>query len=540
MLPIDCLERAVTWPELTKALGLPDSGLRGPQECPLCHGRMVIYDDNRKGGLWHHCYTCGSCGDGLALAASYWGLPLVLVPEKLAAAGVPLGEGLLSMDTIEKYVDERSDEHLVEALWKRCQSYLIQNQRAATLNTLRVRFRLQAPISEERWRQGPGQCLGAMRKGEVEALFKAFRRPGKEGRLSVFHGPGWGDVLVVPYYDLPGRICGVFCVGRKGDREDKVFRGHLLAGQRGRHEEAGLAGLPFVLGRQDDIVAVEDPLLFARLHVKHFSTTTVPLSLIAWQDGSGAKTVSAWQCLQGRHVIFWDWAPSHKTWAQVIRADGYLCTLGPHDEGVANIDHYLRLKAPADLLKKVLRHATPWRNALSNRVVREGLDWSEAMLLQVSKEVNIDEVVSQLSAGAQEVLQSAMLRRPVSREAQVGELEVAEHHGMWFQRLARGERLISNFTLRVSGMQTVKGVVAYRGELITRDGVRVPFAMTSKGTRKYLDTLGQDRVNMAKGGPLFLRDGWGSKLLTIALTMCPLPDSMIGEKLSPEEVAQLE
>jgi hypothetical protein len=85
---------------------------------------------------------------------------------------------------------------------------------APTLKALRTRLHLHHSLSDNCWRQGPGQLLGGLPKDEVEACFcpastgqggggdaACYRLNPSAGR--VFEGPGWTDVLAVPYADLP-------------------------------------------------------------------------------------------------------------------------------------------------------------------------------------------------------------------------------------------------------------------------------------------------------------------------------------------------
>src|SRR5215471_13353092 len=84
----------VPWPELAAVLDIPlaSAALPAVADCPVCHGggSLHVYEDNIKGGGWHHCFACGSQGDLVELAAAAWELPVDVTLVKLAQEGIPL------------------------------------------------------------------------------------------------------------------------------------------------------------------------------------------------------------------------------------------------------------------------------------------------------------------------------------------------------------------------------------------------------------------------------------------------------------------
>lgn len=101
------------------------------------------------------------------------------------------------------------------------------------------------------------------------------------GRLGV--GKGWGDVLAIPCYDLPGRICGFEFIGRQAGPEDRLYYSGGLD-RLGRAQlqptplaEAGLAGGAQLLERDaragQSVLAVADATLLLRLQVRHFAVS---------------------------------------------------------------------------------------------------------------------------------------------------------------------------------------------------------------------------------------------------------------------------
>ena len=149
----------------------------------------------------------------------------------------------------------------LSALWQRARDWL-PRARSPALNRLRGRLGLADHLSPQRWREGPGRLLGGSPREEVEACFcplstgqggarpQRYRLNPSRGRVCA--GPGWSDVLVIPYHDLPGRLCAFTFIGREGGPADRVFRPQRVLARSGSNQhqsqppyqaEAGLAGL---------------------------------------------------------------------------------------------------------------------------------------------------------------------------------------------------------------------------------------------------------------------------------------------------------
>src|SRR4051794_30469352 len=312
------------------------------------------------------------------------GLPATLT--QLARLGAPLPAEALDPERVADYVrDYPGSRRRLAALWEGARDWL-PVARSPALARLRLGLGLIDDLGPERWRQGPGRLLGALPREEVEACFgplstgqggahpHRYRLNPSRGR--VFRGPGWSDVLVIPYYDLPGRVCAFTFIGRDGGPADRVFRPRRVLARSGSNQparqppylaEAGLAGLETVeaalpcFGRV--AFAVGEVTLALHLQLGNAASSTRPLPLVCWHDGDGALTRSAWRVLAGREVVLWAWRLGPEVLHQAVQADGLLALAGPDDLSDRSIDHYLRLAEPHDRLRQ-LRRALPWREAV--------------------------------------------------------------------------------------------------------------------------------------------------------------------------------
>src|SRR3954447_7107150 len=306
--PRTTLNVHLPWPQTAALLGLAPAhhALPARTSCPLCgQRRLHAYEDAPCGGAWFCCPDCGRCGDLIELAAAVWGMGLPAALAQLARLGAPLPAEALDPQRVADYVrDYPGYRRRLTALWEGARDWLPRAWSPA-LARLRLGLGLIDGLGPDRWRQGPGRLLGALPREEVEACFcplstgqggahpQRYRLNPSRGR--VFRGPGWSDVLVIPYYDLPRRIAALTFIGRDGTAADRVFRPQRVLARSGSNQhqsqppyqvEAGLAGLetlePALPCWGGVAFAVGDLTLALRLQLGNFVSSTRPLPLLCW------------------------------------------------------------------------------------------------------------------------------------------------------------------------------------------------------------------------------------------------------------------
>ncbi len=531
------------WTEVLAAVDAPvapdQQALPARVRCPVCAGhRLGIYDDTISGGAWHYCFDCRRGGDMIELAAAAWGVSPGVAVRRLAAEGFPIPEGLTDAATIKKYTTTypRKRARMLD-LFVEAAKYLPRAGGQA-LTHLRTRFRLAADIPAERWLAGPGNMVGAYPYMKVELAF--YPKGMDTGRFTVspwrrvFPGRGWGDVLVVPHHDLPGRVCGFTFVGRGGEAADRRFKA-TRPRLAGRPAEGGLTCFWAVdnshgmLG--EHVVACDDTFLALRLHVRHFATARTALPLVAFTDTPDVRTERAWQALGGKTPVFWGWRVTPGLVYQAVRAEGKLVLSDLTEVTPARVDHFVRNNEPRALLKKLVEAARPWRSFL--------IDWAErvndglvAELLLGLEGYGVR--LSDLTALGPRFAQVMGMRgRP--REVMVGKYVVVEKDGKWWtgeKASSTGRRggipstLIMNATLRIDGTETrptghKTPSVYYRGRL-TYQGTEIPFVtpVRSVGDKIAVRARLQTALAIAKPGALlYTASGWGGRRLIEAGTL---------------------
>jgi hypothetical protein len=513
--PENAVTAIATWPAVAQALDVPLRTQAYPQTtlCPVCRtGTLTVLYDKLREGHWHHCEGCGRNGDMVSLAAAAWGI-------SRAAALLRLGASEPREVSYLTYGDDPWAQ--CAKLWAEVGANALQAPGPSATQLL-TRFKLDHSLSPERAAAGPARLFGHCHHTTAAACFNPHTvdgAPSRGGSFRLFKGGNWGQVVAVPYFDLPGRVRSFLFIGRDGAPGDYVYRHHTDGAN-----EFGLAGLDLLyregerVGRT--VVAMSDPLLMLQLQVRHLNSSTVPLPLVAWHDGIEGVTVNAWECLADRTIVFWSLGMSASTLRQAMLVDGHLCVLGPQDTDNQSVEHYLRHKSPQDQLKAVMKRARPWRETLRAWADRVGEEAFESLLAELD-DTDVNTVLRYCDPRLADVV-GRVRSRPLIRSVRLGTVTVTEHpDGSWYAVKYAAKRppepcgVIVDAALRIeqivlSGATSrYKGYVRYRGEEVPFDALK---SLVDKDPLKFVDRL---LIEKRKGVLVFSRD-WSGRLIALA------------------------
>lgn len=475
----------ISYAQLYRVLGLepPPEAFPGRLQCPLCHApdAFFLYDTDADGQK-HHCFACGRSGDPVELAAAVWQVPVAAALEKLHERGFePLPVG--SADWYLRWVNQR--QPVLREFWQRAEANFYRNP--DEVNSLRGVLGLSCPVPPERLRPVLSGVLGV--SSSVEAQHGVCPNAVKDGpgnypsSTRLFRGSGWRSVLVIPYWSDPGSITALWFCGRRGGPADRVFRVVQRSnGMPADCPEAGLVGLPNLESAKLDsgrhVVALSDPMMLARLQMRHARTASRPLPLVAWLDDGRNRTRAAWQSLQDRRPVFWAWELTPAVLAQAIATEGRISTNGPREQTHDAVGHYLRLWEPRDLLRMVVSSAIPWREA-ARRWARDSHPAAVEEFLLRSQAYG---TAGELAAALGQPIPSPAEQAP--RQAFVAGRRVLERGGQWLlpavKNVARlPPRVFCSVILRIDQQVKRGGRVYYRGRILA-DQQTHPFEVDSE------------------------------------------------------------
>ena len=488
-----------SWDGVLGTLGvqLPNRVLPAVLPCPICHeSRLHVYRDEIEGGEWVRCRgPCGfDAGDVIELASAAWGLSVEAAVLKLGS-DLSLPADVLTPDTIETYLEHHvRARRRVNEFWRSAQQKPISDPTPAVRMLLGKLGVGSDQLISPFWPARAGQFLGAASRRAIEDLYhpgsyalqerrtqsksKTVRRGSGAGRSRIFQGVGWSDMLVLASYDLPGRICGFWLLGRELNAEagDILFRPVRLGGTSRRVKEAGL-GMASVLEQKTDdmfgdtVYVVDDPLIALRLQIRWSRDSNFPLPLVLCRSDSRAQTGPVWQQLPPRRFIFVGQDPRMLKLAK--SADGLIST---YEISASEMAYNQRHKQPHEWLHAFRKKAIPWQTVLQWQLQRCDLTRGEDILVQMDfRPEEFRRFLADSPPEWAERIERMHPQRSHHRWVKVSGQTIVENETGW-QRYPSGEP-ISNGAIRIEKIiRTTDDRHYYRG-MVRLEGKDLPFTV---------------------------------------------------------------
>lgn len=496
---------------------------------------MSIHEDSTFGGVWHHCSACNARGDGIELAASIWECSPGVAVRRLAAAGVPFSAEDTLPETIAAYSATYPQRRKwIERFWANCRAYAEQPN--PMLNQLRYKLKIQTTLSPERWAAGPGLLLGGNVRSEIEKLRIENHRlipnsaATKRGRCTILPGldwQTWREALAVPFYDLPGRICGFQFLGARGRTRDRVYHSTHAAclGKHDRAFEGGLAGWSMIhkadpnFGRH--VAVCDDAYLAVRLQVRHAMTSNVMLPLMAYCDSPQARTSrNVWRAVADKIPVFWGFKLTASLLHQAMTADGMLSLIDLRgDASVAAVDHYIRDNAPRDMLARIVRQAMPWRDKFALWAEKRPVAEIDQLFLELEAYGNDLRELRQLTPRLRAMVQT--VDRP--KTVRMDSFTVVERGDKWWLAPKRGEpSLIANAAIRIEGTNFDATPAAYHGRVLFA-GTEIPFRRSMDDLLAHPTRCFNEIINTEhKNATLYVAPHWSRRLIPLGMKFAGL------------------
>lgn len=378
--------RYVEWTRLLPLLGLepPVQVLPCVVQCPLCPGSMTVYLDYNTGGQWFHCSGCGKHGDLIELAAMYWQLSVHASVRKLHAMGAMHIKGELQDRDIEDYIKVHVNRRLVFREHRQTSQQRLTHDNSKTLRSLQHKLGLRLDLDRERWLAGPGQFVGGVTVDEIEKWFNPLTKKIGYANSAVFRSSGWGDVLVIPFWDMPERVKGFLIMGRNllPANGDIFYRGityhntfvatpRTILGKSTVYErDAGIAMRPAVNARRaslgNAVFVLPDPVLALKMHAWHFQDHSDTLPLVAsWCDNRAWTAPTCWNNLSNGPLVFWGPpAKQYETFKNARCAGGRIA----RQAWPKNVHETFSRKGLHEVLKELWASSVPWQDALAEEL----------------------------------------------------------------------------------------------------------------------------------------------------------------------------
>jgi hypothetical protein len=376
----------------------------------------------------------------------------------MADEGLSIPYESLTEEALTKYVDSVvAYRERVASLWKKAQRNLVGMTCA---KGQLQRLGLLTQLDSDRRESGPARLYGTTWMKQVDKCFQpnaGHSDWGSNARRSgtrIFRGRGWNEMLLLPYFQGPGRLSNLLFVGRDCKRKNGDFVRKRIGQIGAKSHDPGLAGLMGLSKHHHRVIAMDDPLVMLRIQMRHFTTNLNPLPLVSWLPDT-----NCWDALNDRHLVFWTMQPTVELMLQLLKTDAYLAVMGPQDKSRRSVNGWLRKRQSADLEQAIYDRAKPWRETLKTWMQRAPEQAVVRLLSQVAKAS--DDLAEELSDLG--VKRTAFQRLQV-RQAVVGEKSYVERNGTLYHKGKKEIKLLPGH-LRVEKIIDRGDSITYIGYL---------------------------------------------------------------------------
>ena len=497
-----------------------DQSLPATARCPACGAmQLLIVQDPVADGQWHYCRSCRISGSLVQLASYVWNLPFSGTLLKLDRLGFQIPSFADSrLDVIKAYEQAMVARRRCESLWEEASDgrLLLREEYKALLGSLGISAYSRASLGGSHGYPEISRILGGHTAQAVaDMVFPdradiAVGRNKKDGGLKfrsplagVYPGGGWTDVMLVPFYDLPGRISMFKTWGRHG-RAGKI--GEVIV----RINKAADPGLAFHSGllsrKRQTIYAICDHARYLKLQFDSLRINHGLLPLVLWHDKDGQVSRFAWKMLQHHNVILWTETITPRLIMQAVHCNGSICLMRSSMDRQRQMTRLFEYQSPNDTLAQMRRRARPWPAALNRMYDLGGQSTLEEIFLYLDSEgVNVDRLLplcsSRLAKLARDILG---YKSRVATTVYSAGRTLVEENGVWYLNPSNPRRsghVISDCTYRINKIVRFENspAIQYKG-VASFKGRSVEFvANMDEFERNPLDWLGAELIRRNVG-----------------------------------------
>jgi hypothetical protein len=479
---------------------------------------LQVYKDRTFGGQWYWCPKCRFAGDSIELAARVWRIGIEAAVLKLMTVGVRF-----PADVDDSAIADYARGHVgtrarIEALWQAASTGT--DMLPDVLGVFARGLGIPATRPPD-WSRRGGQFIGVLDWLPVIRCFQPAQivddRVRQSGGDRIFKGKGWGPLLVIPYRDLPGRICGLLMIGREARYpEDFIYKSSFAIRRCEADQEYGVSMLEAILRPHptlgNTVFACTDAALAIRLQLAHFIEHGYPLPLVGtWGDA----TSRVWEMLPARPTIVFGPEEKPREVARLLR-------LAQRAGRVSRIVQTAGQR-PSDVLKLAEKNALDWPVCLEDHLQARPAHEAEELFLALNMtQADATRFLRDCHPQARAKLSGLVNVENLVRTVEYGRRQVVEEGGLW--KDARSGELFSDVVIVVERVihQRRSRRIVLEG-VIRRKGVEAPFVIDQlmyENHHHVRDILRTICLDAGLGMPV-IAVNWARRLLDIAQLFRP-------------------
>ena len=313
------------------------------------------------------CQNCDFANDMIALAAAVWKLGIAETLVKLSQQA-HISTSIGAAKAIDRHLQYFNKAEKTKELFKKSRDVFVAQEEKG-LRNLQEQVGAYREFDQPALRRLSRFVGGATvelawshldtNHYEYNIIRKTRKQANKRWR-KLQAGSGWDDLLLIPTWNLPGRISGFIVIGRHGDRRYDWFYANCAIG-----DDPGLAMLPALFANKDRVKYIfHDVDIALRFHARQSRNSSAPLPIAAtWDDGK-YKTSDIWKWFSADTLVFWGLDPLESI-AQACQANGKVSLFVPTEADQNN--NYAK-RHPQTWLSLIKRKAVPWKSALRQQL----------------------------------------------------------------------------------------------------------------------------------------------------------------------------
>ena len=434
------------------------------------------------GGRWYTCTACGFKGDSIEFYQKAHDLSDIrdAVLELSARNILPMRKEELSVDIIAKYVEayvkRRTD---FDALFAESQQVL--GELSPKQLDLIQKYHLWEGYRAGDWYKRLERFIGV---GYVKLMTKyGLQMPYR----------GFSRFLVIPYYDVPGRISSLLLLNKTGKKH------RIYASPEGTMNDAGLMMLNLLDTYNDTVIAVRDPIFAIHLQRRAFNISAEPLKVVVYDE----QTSRAWQTVHARRLIYWEKEDDVNLYSQsVMHPRAHIATkpgFGDYD-----LKGYLRKMSVAEIVNRIEMSAKPWGEAVKNFLLNsEYWKVSETLKSLQLSAADIQRIYDACSPSEKARVLQLFGEASVGNYITIGNMKIVESDDGWWIMRGSDRELGCNAIIRLealvhivdTGENVYEGTVSFKQEQLK---FRVPVATVEKSAANWLRELMMQHVGALK------------------------------------------
>jgi len=348
------------------------------------------------------------------------------------------------------------------------------------------------PDNIDRWHTGLGQHIFFARK------------PALEGVLGTKLGLRNSNVMVLPYYDMPGRVSRLRCFFTVGGTDC----GYV-------DRDIGSSGGLFMtdtVSRGDPLaIAVDDPIFAMQLQRKHANISNKPLPLVVYNSDTVHWNVWA------NRMVFWGKDYSVELFKQAKRLPNSSVSI---PTGTLTPTAMMKFGSES-WMTSVVQQAKPWVVALKDYITN--LDAEKAEAVVRSLELTTEEqghLLYECNSDEKAFIKNLFDSGYVAKTGFLGDRKLVERNDEWYYVTAKGRiSRIANATFAIEKVLDCGDDELYYGCELCHEQKMYKFtAPADEFTRNPTRWL--HRYMLEEGiGLLHVQKAWQNKLMDVAHTM---------------------